>query len=170
MKNVLGTHMGHASVHIMCNLLSIDPDVQERHTISPLRGAMFCVAQAMWGAKEFPNVRYTLSSVLGYMKSALTCHHPHCDHTMVAMEAANCLHLLFLKLGPRLGYHVWTCVLEVIEALVCVVENKKSKPLDPSTLTLARDALVECLTDIENLMLNRQFHGPERQVFVLIET
>uniref|UniRef100_A0A8D8YNL1 Tuberin n=5 Tax=Cacopsylla melanoneura TaxID=428564 RepID=A0A8D8YNL1_9HEMI len=169
MKNVLGTHMGHASVHIMCNLLSIDPDVQERHTISPLRGAMFCVAQAMWGAKEFPNVRYTLSSVLGYMKSALTCHHPHCDHTMVAMEAANCLHLLFLKLGPRLGYHVWTCVLEVIEALVCVVENKKSKPLDPSTLTLARDALVECLTDIENLMLNRQFHGPERQVFVLIE-
>ncbi|XP_008469025.2 tuberin-like [Diaphorina citri] len=169
MKNVLGTDMGHASVHIMCSVLSIDPDSQDKHNIPSLRGATFSVAQAMWGSKEFPNVRCTLSSVLAYMRTALICHHPHCDHCVVAMEAGNCLHILFVKLGSRLGYHVWTCVLEVLEALVSLVENKQGKPLDPISVTLATEALVECIGDVEHLLQTRQFYGSEKRAFALIE-
>jgi hypothetical protein len=79
------------------------------------------------------------------------------------------LTLFVLRLGSRLGYHVWTCVLEVLEALVSLVENKQGKPLDPISVTLATEALVECIGDVEHLLQTRQFYGSEKRAFALIE-
>lgn len=169
MKNVLGTHMGHSSVFIMCNLLQIDPDSQEKHNINYLRGSLFSVSQAKWGAKEYPNVKVTLSSILTYMNSALQCNHPFCDHSIVVLEAANCLHTLFMRQGAKLTLPEWDCVLEVIESVVNHLENKQNKVMDAAAANLVKVALQECLVDIEQLVEAKNFSGSERRFFVIVE-
>lgn len=61
MRNLLGTHMGHAALYTMCSILQ-NKDYQEDSGL--MRGAVFYINMGLWGNKRVPTLVCTETSVL----------------------------------------------------------------------------------------------------------
>lgn len=61
MKNLLGTHMGHAALFMMCRFLQ-EPSLKNEEDL--MRGCVFFIHMALWGRLPMQNLRCPPSSVL----------------------------------------------------------------------------------------------------------
>lgn len=64
MKNLLGTHMGHFALCIMCSM--IRDEKSARRDIGLIRGVVFALSMALWNDKSLLNLQYSPTSVLPY--------------------------------------------------------------------------------------------------------
>lgn len=61
MRNLLGTHLGHAALHTLCRLLQ---DPQHQDDIKLLRGAVFYISMGLFGNKSIPALKCNYTAVL----------------------------------------------------------------------------------------------------------
>uniref|UniRef100_A0A672R4T4 Tuberin n=1 Tax=Sinocyclocheilus grahami TaxID=75366 RepID=A0A672R4T4_SINGR len=70
MRKVLGTHLGHSAIYTMCRIM------EERvysEDAALLRGAVFFVGMALWGAHRLPALKNTPTLVLPSFCKAMSC-------------------------------------------------------------------------------------------------
>lgn len=61
MRNLLGTHLGHSTLHTMCKILKSDTSLCD---VGLLRGAVFYINMALWGNKRVQTLKCTPAAVL----------------------------------------------------------------------------------------------------------
>ncbi|XP_043945122.1 tuberin isoform X2 [Protopterus annectens] len=153
MRNVLGTHLGHSAIYEMCHIM------EERNYMddSPLlRGAVFFVGMALWGAHRVNYLKNTPTSVLPSFLKALTC-----PNAVVSYEIVLSITRLIKKYGRDLTVVTWDILLEIIEKLLQQLQTLNSPEL--------KTVVHELLSTVEELYEQKGYHGSEEKFFGIIE-
>ncbi|XP_073996859.1 TSC complex subunit tuberin isoform X2 [Rhodnius prolixus] len=156
MRNLLGTHLGHSTLHTMCKILKSDTSLCD---VGLLRGAVFYINMALWGNKRVQTLKCTPAAVLPSFLAALRC-----KHTVVMYEVMLSVQRLVNKHGKELLDPSWYLVLEIIKLIIQHIEFEST----PS-LSQVSTHLHETLDTIENLIESGMFNGCVRTVFDIIE-
>lgn len=61
MRKLLGTHMGHSAIYLICQLLH--KDVSE-HNPGLVRGGLFYINMALWSTNQITSFKISLLTVL----------------------------------------------------------------------------------------------------------
>uniref|UniRef100_S4R7P3 Tuberin n=1 Tax=Petromyzon marinus TaxID=7757 RepID=S4R7P3_PETMA len=153
MRNLLGTHLGHSCVRTMCQIME---SREYQKDIPVLRGAVFFVGMALWGAHRLPSLKNTPTSVLPSFLKAMTE-----DNVVVSYEIALSLTRLVRKYGRELQVATWDIVLDVIEKLVVQVQLFNNADF----CVKVQDQLIA----IEELHARDEYHGCVERYFTLVE-
>ncbi|KAJ1527617.1 hypothetical protein ONE63_007580 [Megalurothrips usitatus] len=157
MRNLLGTHMGHAALYTMCRILQ-NKDYQQ-HT-GLMRGAVFYINMGLWGNKRVPSLVCTETSVLPSLLQAALA-----GKDVVVYEVMLSCQRLVNKYGVDLQDPAWDLLLSILEAVVKHIEDSSNPP----STSLVGKHLHETLCTVETLYELGQFQGSARRVFDLIE-
>uniref|UniRef100_A0A8D0NHX3 Tuberin n=1 Tax=Sus scrofa TaxID=9823 RepID=A0A8D0NHX3_PIG len=153
MRNLLGTHLGHSAIYHMCRLME-DRAFMEDAPL--LRGAVFFVGMALWGAHRLYSLRNSPTSVLPSFYEAMTC-----PNEVVSYEIVLSITRLIKKYRRELQAVTWDVLLNIIERLLQQLQS-----LDSPELT----AIVhDLLTTVEELCDQNEFHGSQERYFELVE-
>ncbi|XP_074649402.1 tuberin-like [Tubulanus polymorphus] len=162
MRNLLGTHLGHSGIYVMCSLLKDNHNMSDFHL---LRGAIFFIGMAMWGSRRVSTLKHTMASVLPSVLQAVS----QCNHPVVSYEVVLSLGRLVKKYGKELQVTTWDIIIEIIEVLISQIETVKAKS---DTFDEYSQNLHDLLTTIEQLYEQDQFYcspdSPDR-FFSIIE-
>ncbi|XP_059835037.1 tuberin isoform X4 [Hypanus sabinus] len=153
MRKVLGTHLGHSAIYTMCRIME---DKMHMDDAALLRGAVFFVGMALWGAHRLITLKSTPTSVLPSFYKAMTS-----ANAVVSYEIVLSITRLIKKYGKELQVVTWEQLLDIIERLLQQIETLGSNELSV--------IVHELLTTIEELYEQKDYHGPQERLFALIE-
>uniref|UniRef100_A0A4W5K0I2 TSC complex subunit 2 n=1 Tax=Hucho hucho TaxID=62062 RepID=A0A4W5K0I2_9TELE len=153
MRKVLGTHLGHSAIYTMCRIMEERAYMED----SPLlRGAVFFVGMALWGAHRLPALKNTPTLVLPSFYKAMWC-----ANEMVSYEIVLSITRLIKKYGKELQVVTWDILLGIIERLLQQIQSIGSAEL--------KSIVYELLTTVEELYEQNGFHGSSDKFFSLVE-
>uniref|UniRef100_G3WTR7 Tuberin n=1 Tax=Sarcophilus harrisii TaxID=9305 RepID=G3WTR7_SARHA len=153
MRNLLGTHLGHSAI---CNMCRIMEDRAYMEDAPLLRGAVFFVGMALWGAHRLYSLKNSPTSVLPSFYEAMTC-----PNEVVSYEIVLSVTRLVKKYRKELQAVTWDILLKIIERLLQQLQSIESQELK----TIVHDLL----TTVEELCDQNEFHGSEERFFELVE-
>uniref|UniRef100_A0A672NF74 TSC complex subunit 2 n=1 Tax=Sinocyclocheilus grahami TaxID=75366 RepID=A0A672NF74_SINGR len=153
MRKVLGTHLGHSAIYTMCRIM------EERvysEDAALLRGAVFFVGMALWGAHRLPALKNTPTLVLPSFYKAMSC-----TNEVVFYEIVLSITRLIKKYGRELLVVTWDILLSIIEKLLQQIQMMGSPDL--------KVIVYELLSTVEELYEQNDFHGSSQKFFSLVE-
>uniref|UniRef100_A0A6Q2WYC3 Tuberin n=1 Tax=Esox lucius TaxID=8010 RepID=A0A6Q2WYC3_ESOLU len=155
MRKVLGTHLGHSAIYTMCRIMEERVYMEDAPL---LRGAVFFVGMALWGAHRLPALKNTPTLVLPSFYKAMSC-----ANEVVSYEIVLSITRLIKKYGKELQVVTWDILLAIIERLLqqIQVSPRYSPPL--------KSIVYELLTTVDELYEQRGFHGSSDKFFSLVE-
>ncbi|XP_054445380.1 tuberin isoform X1 [Pteronotus mesoamericanus] len=153
MRNLLGTHLGHSAIYNMCRIME---DRAYMEDAPLLRGAVFFVGMALWGAHRLYSLKNSPTSVLPSFYEAMTC-----PNEVVSYEIVLSITRLIKKYKRELQAVTWDILLNIIERLLQQLQSLES----PELRTIVHDLL----TTVEELCDQNEFHGSQERYFELIE-
>ncbi|KAM4820069.1 tuberin isoform 4-T4 [Thomomys bottae] len=154
MRNLLGTHLGHSAIYNMCRIME-DRSYMEDAPL--LRGAVFFVGMALWGAHRLGSLKNSPTSVLPSFYEAMTC-----PNEVVSYEIVLSITRLIKKYRKELQAVTWDILLNIIERLLQQLQSLDS----PELRTIVHDLL----TTVEELCDQNEFHGSQERYFELVES
>ncbi|XP_059410755.1 tuberin-like isoform X3 [Carassius carassius] len=153
MRKVLGTHLGHSAIYTMCRIM------EERvysEDAALLRGAVFFVGMALWGAHRLPALKNTPTLVLPSFCKAMNS-----TNEVVSYEIVLSITRLIKKYGRELHVVTWDILLSIIERLLQQIQTMGSPDL--------KVIVYELLSTVEELYEQNDFHGSSQRFFSLVE-
>ncbi|XP_048871458.1 tuberin isoform X1 [Brienomyrus brachyistius] len=153
MRKVLGTHLGHSAIYSMCRIME---DRAYMEDAALLRGAVFFVGMALWGAHRLATLKNTPTLVLPSFYKAMTK-----TNEVVSYEIVLSITRLIKKYGRELQVVTWDILLSIIEHLLQQVQMIASHEL--------KTIVHELLTTVEELYEQNGYHGSSERFFSLIE-
>nr|XP_033818858.1 tuberin isoform X2 [Geotrypetes seraphini] len=153
MRNLLGTHLGHSAVYNMCRIME---DRMYMEDAAVLRGAVFFVGMALWGAHRLPSLKNSPTSVLPSFYKAMTF-----PDAVVSYEIVLSITRLIKKYGRDLEAVTWDILLDVFERLVQQLQSLKSQEL--------KSVVHDLLNTVEELYDLNEFHGSKERYFEVVE-
>uniref|UniRef100_A0A674JBV4 Tuberin n=1 Tax=Terrapene triunguis TaxID=2587831 RepID=A0A674JBV4_9SAUR len=150
MRNLLGTHLGHSAIYNMCRIME---DRAYMMDAALLRGAVFFVGMALWGAHRLYSLKNSPTSVLPSFLKAMTC-----PNAVVSYEIVLSITRLIKKYGKELQAVTWDILLDIVERLLQQLQNQDLKSI-----------VHALLTTVEELYDQNEFHGSEERYFELVE-
>lgn len=153
MRKVLGTHLGHSAIYTMCRIME-ERVYQEDAPL--LRGAVFFVGMALWGAHRLPALKNTPTLVLPSFYKAMSC-----ANEVVSYEIVLSITRLIKKYGKELQVVTWDILLGIIERLLQQIQTIGSVEL--------KAIVYELLTTVEELYEQNGYHGSTEKFFSLVE-
>ncbi|XP_037013158.2 tuberin isoform X3 [Artibeus jamaicensis] len=153
MRNLLGTHLGHSAIYNMCRIME---DRAYMEDAPLLRGAVFFVGMALWGAHRLYSLKNSPTSVLPSFYEAMTC-----PNEVVSYEIVLSITRLIKKYRRELQAVTWDILLNIIERLLQQLQNLESPEL--------RAIVHDLLTTVEELCDQNEFHGSQERYFELVE-
>ncbi|NWY67574.1 TSC2 protein, partial [Erithacus rubecula] len=153
MRNLLGTHLGHSAIYNMCRIME---DRSYMADAALLRGAVFFVGMALWGAHRLNSLRNSPTSVLPSFLKAMTC-----PNAVVSYEIVLSITRLIKKYGKELQAVTWDILLDIMERLLQQLQVLESQEL--------KSIVHDLLTTVEELCDQNDFHGSEERFFELVE-
>uniref|UniRef100_A0A8B9JBG2 Tuberin n=1 Tax=Astyanax mexicanus TaxID=7994 RepID=A0A8B9JBG2_ASTMX len=115
MRKVLGTHLGHSAIYTMCRIMEERAYMEDA---ALLRGAVFFVGMALWGAHRLPALKNTPTLVLPSFYKAMNC-----ANEVVSYEIVLSITRLIKKYGKELQVVTWDILLAIIERLLHTEEH-----------------------------------------------
>ncbi|XP_071965999.1 tuberin-like isoform X2 [Antedon mediterranea] len=159
MRKMLGTHLGHGGIYKMCCILE---DRQNLHDPMLLKGAVFFIGMALWGARRVSSLKHNPTSILPSFKQAL-----YCKNASVDYEVGLTIHRLVKKYGRHLQLVTWDSILEIIAQLF---ENMQTQTQGNSHQEgTSQNTVQELLTSVEELYEKSMFNGSSTDLFDVIE-
>ncbi|XDB64152.1 PREDICTED: tuberin isoform X7 [Capra hircus] len=153
MRNLLGTHLGHSAIHHMCRIME---DRAYMEDAPLLRGAVFFVGMALWGAHRLYSLKNSPTSVLPSFYEAMTC-----PNEVVSYEIVLSITRLIKKYRRDLQAVTWDILLNIIERLLQQLQSLDS----PELSAIVHDLL----STVEELCDQNEFHGSQERYFELVE-
>ncbi|XP_035260842.1 tuberin isoform X3 [Anguilla anguilla] len=153
MRKVLGTHLGHSAIYTMCRIME---DRAYTEDAALLRGAVFFVGMALWGAHRLSALKNTPTLVLPSFYKAMTS-----PNEVVSYEIVLSITRLIKKYGKELQVVTWDILLKIIERLLQQIQTIGSQEL--------KMIVHELLTTVEELYEQSGYHGSSERFFSLIE-
>ncbi|XP_075623455.1 tuberin isoform X7 [Balearica regulorum gibbericeps] len=153
MRNLLGTHLGHSAIYNMCRIME---DRAYMADAALLRGAVFFVGMALWGAHRLNSLKNSPTSVLPSFLKAMTC-----PNAVVSYEIVLSITRLIKKYGKELQAVTWDILLDIMERLLQQLQSLESQEL--------KVIVHDLLTTVEELCDQNEFHGSEERFFELVE-
>ncbi|XP_029802286.1 tuberin [Suricata suricatta] len=153
MRNLLGTHLGHSAIYNMCRIME---DRAYREDAPLLRGAVFFVGMALWGAHRLYSLKNSPTSVLPSFYEAMSC-----PNEVVSYEIVLSITRLIKKYRRELQAVTWDILLSVIERLLQQLQSLDSRALSA--------VVHELLTTVEELCDQNEFHGSHERYFELVQ-
>uniref|UniRef100_A0A8C0G2X2 Tuberin n=1 Tax=Bubo bubo TaxID=30461 RepID=A0A8C0G2X2_BUBBB len=153
MRNLLGTHLGHSAIYNMCRIME---DRAYMADAALLRGAVFFVGMALWGAHRLNSLKNSPTSVLPSFLKAMTC-----PNAVVSYEIVLSITRLIKKYGKDLQAVTWDILLDIMERLLQQLQSLESQEL--------KSIVHDLLTTVEELCDQNEFHGSEERFFELVE-
>nr|XP_021554027.1 tuberin isoform X2 [Neomonachus schauinslandi] len=153
MRNLLGTHLGHSAIYNMCRIME---DRAYMEDAPLLRGAVFFVGMALWGAHRLYSLKNSPTSVLPSFYEAMTC-----PNEVVSYEIVLSITRLIKKYRRELQAVAWDILLNIMERLLQQLQNLDSPEL--------RAIVHDLLTTVEELCDQNEFHGSQERYFELVE-
>ncbi|XP_051037159.1 tuberin isoform X2 [Phodopus roborovskii] len=154
MRNLLGTHLGHSAIYNMCRIMENRSYMEDAPL---LRGAVFFVGMALWGAHRLYSLKNSPTSVLPSFYEAMTC-----PNEVVSYEIVLSITRLIKKYRKELQAVTWDILLNIIERLLQQLQNLDS----PELKTIVHDLL----TTVEELCDQNEFHGSQERYYELVES
>ncbi|KAL1779936.1 tuberin isoform X9 [Sigmodon hispidus] len=154
MRNLLGTHLGHSAIYNMCRIMENRSYMEDAPL---LRGAVFFVGMALWGAHRLYSLKNSPTSVLPSFYEAMTC-----PNEVVSYEIVLSITRLIKKYRKELQAVTWDILLDIIERLLQQLQNLDS----PELRTIVHDLL----TTVEELCDQNEFHGSQERYYELVES
>ncbi|KAF7659568.1 hypothetical protein LDENG_00296600 [Lucifuga dentata] len=153
MRKVLGTHLGHSAIYTMCRIMEERVYMEDAPL---LRGAVFFVGMALWGAHRLPALKNTPTLVLPSFYKAMSC-----ANEVVSYEIVLSVTRLIKKYGKELQVVTWDILLGIIERLLQQIQTIGSAEL--------KAIVYELLTTVEELYEQNGYHGSTEKFFSLVE-
>ncbi|KAM9856893.1 tuberin isoform 2-T2 [Aulostomus maculatus] len=153
MRKVLGTHLGHSAIYTMCRIMEERVYMEDAPL---LRGAVFFVGMALWGAHRLPALKNTPTLVLPSFYKAMLC-----ANEVVSYEIVLSITRLIKKYGKELQVVTWDILLGIIERLLQQIQTIGSAEL--------KAIVYELLTTVEELYEQNGYHGSTDKFFSLVE-
>ncbi|XP_013884014.1 tuberin [Austrofundulus limnaeus] len=153
MRKVLGTHLGHSAIYTMCRIMEERMYMEDAPL---LRGAVFFVGMALWGAHRLPALKNTPTLVLPSFYKAMSC-----ANEVVSYEIVLSITRLIKKYGKELQVVTWDILLGIIEQLLHQIQTIGSAEL--------KAIVYELLTTVEELYEQNGYHGSTEKFFILVE-
>ncbi|KAM6939958.1 LOW QUALITY PROTEIN: tuberin [Xenentodon cancila] len=153
MRKVLGTHLGHSAIYTMCRIMEERVYMEDAPL---LRGAVFFVGMALWGAHRLPALKNTPTLVLPSFYKAMSC-----ANEVVSYEIVLSITRLIKKYGKELQVVTWDILLGVMERLLQQIQTIGSAEL--------KAIVYELLTTVEELYEQNGYHGSTEKFFTLVE-
>ncbi|KFQ58808.1 Tuberin [Pelecanus crispus] len=153
MRNLLGTHLGHSAIYNMCRIME---DRAYMADAALLRGAVFFVGMALWGAHRLNSLKNSPTSVLPSFLKAMTC-----PNAVVSYEIVLSITRLIKKYGKELQAVTWDILLDIMDRLLQQLQSLESQEL--------KSIVHDLLTTVEELCDQNEFHGSEERFFELVE-
>ncbi|KAI5620298.1 tuberin isoform X4, partial [Silurus asotus] len=153
MRKVLGTHLGHSAIYTMCRIMEERVYMEDA---ALLRGAVFFVGMALWGAHRLPTLKNTPTLVLPSFYKAMNC-----ANEVVSYEIVLSITRLIKKYGKELQVVTWDILLAIIERLLLQIQNAGSPEL--------KSIVFELLSTVEELYEQNDYHGSTERFFSLVE-
>uniref|UniRef100_A0A1A8ITX1 Tuberin n=1 Tax=Nothobranchius kuhntae TaxID=321403 RepID=A0A1A8ITX1_NOTKU len=153
MRKVLGTHLGHSAIYTMCRIMEERVYMEDAPL---LRGAVFFVGMALWGAHRLPALKNTPTLVLPSFYKAMSC-----ANEVVSYEIVLSITRLIKKYGKELQVVTWDILLGIIERLLQQIQTIGSAEL--------KAIVYELLTTVEELFEQNSYHGSTEKFFSLVE-
>ncbi|XP_035027265.1 tuberin isoform X1 [Hippoglossus stenolepis] len=153
MRKVLGTHLGHSAIYTMCRIMEERIYMEDAPL---LRGAVFFVGMALWGAHRLPALKNTPTLVLPSFYKAMSC-----ANEVVSYEIVLSITRLIKKYGKDLQVVTWDILLGIIERLLQQIQTIGSAEL--------KSIVYELLTTVEELYEQNGYHGSTEKFFILVE-
>uniref|UniRef100_A0AAR2K774 Tuberin n=1 Tax=Pygocentrus nattereri TaxID=42514 RepID=A0AAR2K774_PYGNA len=153
MRKVLGTHLGHSAIYTMCRIMEERAYMEDA---ALLRGAVFFVGMALWGAHRLPALKNTPTLVLPSFYKAMNC-----ANEVVSYEIVLSITRLIKKYGKDLQVVTWDILLAIIERLLQQIQTIGSPEL--------KAIVFELLSTVEELYEQNDFHGSSERFFSLVE-
>ncbi|KAL7978997.1 hypothetical protein Chor_015021 [Crotalus horridus] len=153
MRNLLGTHLGHSAIYNMCRIM------EDRTCMADavlLRGAVFFVGMALWGAHRLQSLKNSPTSVLPSFLKAMTA-----PNAIVSYEIVLSITRLIKKYGKDLQAVTWDVLLDIMQRLVEQLQTLESQEL--------KSIVHDLLTTVEELCDQNDFHGSKERYFGLVE-
>uniref|UniRef100_A0A8C3SQP5 TSC complex subunit 2 n=1 Tax=Chelydra serpentina TaxID=8475 RepID=A0A8C3SQP5_CHESE len=117
MRNLLGTHLGHSAIYNMCRIME---DRAYMMDAALLRGAVFFVGMALWGAHRLYSLKNSPTSVLPSFLKAMTC-----PNAVVSYEIVLSITRLIKKYGKELQAVTWDILLDIVERLLQQLQSHR---------------------------------------------
>uniref|UniRef100_A0A1Y1N0Q7 Rap-GAP domain-containing protein n=1 Tax=Photinus pyralis TaxID=7054 RepID=A0A1Y1N0Q7_PHOPY len=156
MRNLLGTHMGHASLYTMCQMLE-EPTLKQDSGL--LRGAVFFINMGLWCTHPIVNLKCPPSSVLPSIQQAVESNQP-----IVTYEVMLSMQGLITNLGLQLHDPEWDIIITILSIIIHQIDAAP----DVAPNVLVANHLHETLNTIENYIEVGSFHGSIDQFYGLI--
>uniref|UniRef100_A0A452ELK5 Tuberin n=1 Tax=Capra hircus TaxID=9925 RepID=A0A452ELK5_CAPHI len=121
-----------------------------------LRGAVFFVGMALWGAHRLYSLKNSPTSVLPSFYEAMTC-----PNEVVSYEIVLSITRLIKKYRRDLQAVTWDILLNIIERLLQQLQSLDS----PELSAIVHDLL----STVEELCDQNEFHGSQERYFELVE-
>ncbi|KAM8842478.1 tuberin isoform 1-T2 [Synchiropus picturatus] len=153
MRKVLGTHLGHSAIYTMCRIMEESMYMEDAPL---LRGAVFFVGMALWGAHRLPALKNTPTLVLPSFYKAMSC-----ANEVVSYEIVLSITRLIKKYGKELQVVTWDILLRIIEQLLQQINTIGGAEL--------KKIVYELLTTVEELYEQNGYHGSTEKFFALVE-
>ncbi|XP_060716149.1 tuberin isoform X2 [Tachysurus vachellii] len=153
MRKVLGTHLGHSAIYTMCRIMEERAYTEDA---ALLRGAVFFVGMALWGAHRLPTLKNTPTLVLPSFYKAMNC-----ANEVVSYEIVLSITRLIKKYGKELQIVTWDILLAIIERLLQQIQSAGSPEM--------KAIVFELLTTVEELYEQNDYHGSTERFFSLVE-
>ncbi|MCJ8748152.1 hypothetical protein PDJAM_G00161780 [Pangasius djambal] len=153
MRKVLGTHLGHSAIYTMCRIMEERAYTEDA---ALLRGAVFFVGMALWGAHRLPALKNTPTLVLPSFYKAMNC-----ANEVVSYEIVLSVTRLIKKYGKELQVVTWDILLAIIERLLQQIQSAGSPEL--------KSIVFELLSTVEELYEQNDYHGSTERFFSLVE-
>ncbi|KAK4309742.1 hypothetical protein Pmani_018669 [Petrolisthes manimaculis] len=154
MRNLLGTHLGNSGLFVLCRLVERPGDP---HMV---RGAVFFLTSALWGANKVYSLQYKPAAVLPYLREAAKN-----EHILIVYEISLSIQKLVSKMYLELHLSSWDLVLDILTRLfqhtVAMEEGTEKQTI--------LSVLKEVLDSIEQLIDLQQFGGSSERFFSLID-
>uniref|UniRef100_A0A3B3REN6 Tuberin n=1 Tax=Paramormyrops kingsleyae TaxID=1676925 RepID=A0A3B3REN6_9TELE len=152
MRKVLGTHLGHSAIYTMCHIMEERAYMEDA---ALLRGAVFFVGMALWGAHRLATLKNTPTLVLPSFFKAMTK-----TNEVVSYEIVLSITRLIKKYGRELQVVTWDILLSIIERLLQQIQVSSHE---------LKTIVHELLTTVEELYEQNGYHGSSERFFSLIE-
>ncbi|XP_034276548.1 tuberin isoform X3 [Pantherophis guttatus] len=153
MRNLLGTHLGHSAIYNMCRIME---DRTYMADAVLLRGAVFFVGMALWGAHRLQSLKNSPTSVLPSFLKAMSA-----PNAIVSYEIVLSITRLIKKYGKDLQAVTWDVLLDIMQRLVEQLQTLESQEL--------KSIVHDLLTTVEELCDQNDFHGSKERYFELVE-
>uniref|UniRef100_A0A8C2ZII3 Tuberin n=1 Tax=Cyclopterus lumpus TaxID=8103 RepID=A0A8C2ZII3_CYCLU len=153
MRKVLGTHLGHSAIYTMCRIMEERVYMEDAPL---LRGAVFFVGMALWGAHRLNALKNTPTLVLPSFYKAMSC-----ANEVVSYEIVLSITRLIKKYGKELQVVTWDILLGIMERLLQQIQTIGSAEL--------KAIVYELLTTVEELYEQNGYHGSTEKFFSLVE-